>query len=292
MADDQNDDQQADDIAAATDQATDTADDTTPTTPDQNGTDDMTTTPDTTPTTPAPADDTTPDAPTPVDAFLAAHAAWAADPTADPAAVLTAYRAVPGGARAAAARRAMSAAMRAGADPDRVADLDDALSAPAPSAPRPSADPVDVMAARVAALDLALAIVRADIAAADLDASAVQDRADVILAAPADLTSPVLARAAAAAAAVARGGAGGARQSVDRDLANVPAGTAATYRDTTAVVRDGAVWIGTQSFGSLSAAGRHVNGGTAVNGWAVWTTGGRSMAARYDAADWAGAATA
>lgn len=253
-------------------------------------------------TTPAVSIDTTPAvspadaAPTAVETFAALHADWAADETAETresvAAVAAAFRAISGGARATAARAAMRTALRAGADSDRVADMDDLLAAPVPSAARAVVDPAAIAAARLAALELARLAIVADVPDGT-DIHALATAVAAILSGPADLSSPVLTAAGRAVAAVSRGGSGGGGgTSVGRDLANVPDGTVAAYRGQSFTITGAAVIgdlpSGVQSFTSLSAAGRAVNGGQQVNGWAAFTTGGRSLSARYDAADWNG----
>lgn len=87
-----------------------------------------------------------------------------------------------------------------------------------------------------------------------------------------------------------RSSGGGGGSSVGRSLKNIPDGPVQyTHKGETftATIKDGTLTIDAdgKEFSAPSGAARHVNGGTQVNGWNVWTRDGKSLADLHEEAD-------
>lgn len=240
-------------------------------------------------------------------AFVTSDAAIDADSM--PTALVDAFRALPPATRGKGSASAMKAAMRSGADVDRIADADEAVGRAASkqtAKPAVAADPNQAGADRIAAALLTLLAVGsalpqgADPAMSLSTALGIIDpsgkgHADIItgLSALGGLPSVptpsadqgrVLGAAGRAVAALTRQGKGGSgqRQTIDRSLANVADGPLTlTHQGTThkAALKDGAIIIGKNSFDNPTAAAKSVlPADTSVNGWVVWKRDGTTLA--------------
>jgi hypothetical protein len=145
--------------------------------------------------------------------------------------LVDAYRAIPGAGRGRAVARAMAAAMRAGSDPDRIADLSDVCTAAPPVKTVVSVDPVVTLAMRLTATRLARLTLADDSGLTPDQVATAHELADLAMSGqqtPAD-TDAILSAARRAVSAVSRGGSTSRGPVTARRVASaVPAGQSAS----------------------------------------------------------------